>query len=137
MSHIYSFERLNVWKNARNLTKDIYKITRPFPSDEKFGLVNQMRRAAVSIGSNIAEGSGRTNKKDQGRFYQIALSSSYELLSQLITSQDLNFITEDVYQNLRSQIESITKPLNGLVKSTGYLINEPEVSYTTPDEYYD
>ena len=137
MTYSYSFEKLTVWKNARVLTNDIYKITRSFPNDEKFGLVNQMRRAAVSIGSNIAEGSGRTGKRDQGRFYQIALSSAFELLSQLITSQDQAFIDKDTYLNLRRQIESITRPLNGLVKSTGYLVNEPEITYIIPDDYFE
>lgn len=137
MSFTYSFEKLSVWKNTRNLTKEVYTITKGFPSDEKFGLVNQMRRAAVSIGSNIAEGSGRTSKKDQGRFYQIALSSSFELLSQLITSFDLQFIDEQAYKDIRVQIEDITYSLNSLVKSTGYLLNEPEVEYTIPDKFFE
>ncbi|MDD2550641.1 MAG: four helix bundle protein [Bacteroidales bacterium] len=113
----YSFEKLGAWQSARSLTKNIYIITNAFPNDEKFGLVSQMRRAAISISSNIAEGSSRKTAKDQTRFYNIAYSSGLELLSQLILSLDLQFIDETTYNNLREDIEKVTRQINGLVKS--------------------
>ena len=111
---IYSFEKLRVWKNARDFTVAIYKTTSNFPSSEKFGLVSQLRRASVSIASNIAEGSSRNSKKDQNRFYMIAFSSSVEVLNQLIISRELDFIDDEVYQSLRSELEHITAMLNRL-----------------------
>lgn len=112
--HQYGFEKLNVWKNTRDLTKNIYIITKGFPSDEKFGLVSQMRRAVISISSNIAEGSSKKSKKDQANFYNIAYSSSMELLSQLILSNDLGYITELSLNSTRTNIELITNQLNAL-----------------------
>lgn len=73
--HTYSLEKLNVWKNTRELTKKVYIITNEFTSDEKFGLVSQMRCAVISISSNIAEGSSRNSKKDQAHFYNMAYIS--------------------------------------------------------------
>ena len=73
MSHQYSFEKLNVWLEARNLVRWIYKMTDTFPSDERFGLVMQLRRAAISVVSNLAEGSARKSPKDQAHFSQIAI----------------------------------------------------------------
>ena len=75
MSYIYSFEKLHVWNDARKLVKEIYFITEQFSQSEKFSLTNQMRRASISIVSNIAEGTGRTSAKDQAYFFQIAYSS--------------------------------------------------------------
>lgn len=111
---LYSFEKLRVWQHARILTKDIYKVTAQFPREELFGLTNQIRRAAVSIGSNIAEGSGRFSKKEKIRFFSIAYGSLLEVLSQLITSNDLNYIDGETLLNLRGKIEEISKMLSGL-----------------------
>lgn len=86
----YSFEKLDVWKKAKDFVVRIYKVTADFPEEEKFGLISQLRRASVSISSNIAEGSSRTSPDDQGRFYIIAYSSAIEVLNQLIISTDLN-----------------------------------------------
>ena len=115
--HIYSFEKLKVWQNTRKLTNKVYLITRDFPADEKFGLVSQMRRAAISISSNIAEGSSRKTAKDQAHFYNMAYSSGLELLSQIILSLDLKFINKSTYEILRETIEQITNQINSLVKS--------------------
>jgi four helix bundle protein len=94
------FKDLKIWQDAINLGVEIYKLTKLFPSDEKFGLVSQMNRCAVSISSNIAEGAGRNNKKEFRQFLGIAQGSACELESQLIISQKLNFITEN---NLNKQ----------------------------------
>lgn len=82
----FSFESLNVWDEIRQLIKSIYFITSDFPENEKFGLVNQMRRSSISVGSNLSEGSSRTSGKDQAHFYQISFSSLIELLSKIIVS---------------------------------------------------
>ncbi len=110
----YSFEKLDVWQEARQLAVKIYKTTRNFPEDEKFGLVSQMRRAGISISSNIAEGTSRHSKKDQVRFYEIAYGSLMELLNQLIISCDLTFLKEDLLSTLRVDIDSISYKLSRL-----------------------
>ena len=115
--HNYSFEKLEVWKNSINFAKIIYKITAKFPSDEKFGIVNQIRRATVSISSNIAEGSGKNSLKDQARFIEIAYGSLLETLNQIILSYELSFIKYNEYCLLRENIESIARQLNALKKS--------------------
>ena len=113
----YGFEKLRVWQKSRELTKHIYLITKNYPAEEKFGLVSQMRRSAISISSNIAEGSSRKSTKDQSHFYNMAYSSGLELLSQSILSLDLQLINEATYKELRDSIEQITKQLNALSKS--------------------
>ncbi|MEP0387795.1 MAG: four helix bundle protein [Dokdonia sp.] len=91
----FSFEKLNVWGKARQLSVAIYQSTKSFPDEEKFGLISQMRRCSISVSSNIAEGSGRHSAKDKARFTEIAYSSLLELLNQLILSQDLDFISKE------------------------------------------
>ena len=115
--HQYSFEKLNVWQNSRKLTKEIYSITKKFPSDERYGLISQMRRAMISVSSNIAEGSSRKTKKDQAHFYTIAYSSLIELLNQIILSLDLIYIDNEQYLELRNSIELISNQLNALRNS--------------------
>lgn len=117
MAKEYSFEKLTVWQDSRKLVTLIYKLTKLFPSDEVFGLTNQMRRASISISSNIAEGSGRTTKRDQANFYKIAYSSMMELLNQLIISKDLNYIDDITLSNIRETIDSIASKLSGLRNS--------------------
>ncbi len=116
--YTFSFEKLHVWQETRKLTKLVYTVTREFPADEKFGLVSQMRRAAISVGSNIAEGSSRKSDSDQAHFYTMAFSSLVELLNQLILSFDLGFIDEQKYTEIRSEIELISNQINSLRKST-------------------
>jgi four helix bundle protein len=114
---IYSFEKLECWQQARKLTSWIYEITKEFPQDERFGLTSQMRRAALSIASNIAEGTSRKTYKDQAHFSTIAYSSTIELLNQLIISYDLKIIQTEIYNNGREFIERQTFLLSGLRKS--------------------
>jgi four helix bundle protein len=113
----YSFEKLIVWQEARDLVKSIYTITRTFPKEEIFGITSQMRRAAISVCSNIAEGSGRTTKPDQANFYRIAYSSLLELLNQLIISTDLTFISNSDLIELREKIDSIAFKITSLKNS--------------------
>ena len=112
--YIYSFEKLEVWNESKEFTKSIYTLTSTFPDSEKFGLVSQLRRASVSICSNIAEGSARKSFKDKAHFTTMAFSSTVEALNQLILSFELDFIKENDYLKLRQDIESVTNKLNGL-----------------------
>jgi len=112
--YTYSFEKLDVWKEAKDFTKEIYDVTSQFPEQEKFGLTSQLRRASVSICSNIAEGSARRTNKDKAHFTTISFSSAVEVLNQLILAVELGFMTQGNYQELRSKLESITNKLNSL-----------------------
>jgi|TARA_R100000306_G_scaffold5273_2_gene7725 four helix bundle protein len=114
---IFGFEKLKVWQKSRQFSSKIYKTTAKFPKEEKFGLTSQMRRAAISISSNIAEGTGRHSKKDRARFTEIAFGSALELLNQCILSNDLEFLSEEKYVELRSDLTEITAMLDGLYKS--------------------
>ena len=108
----YSFQRLRVWQNARKLNLTVYRVTKEFPKSEQYGLINQLRRASVSISSNIAEGSGRFSIKDQNHFYRIAYASTLEVLSQMYLSLDLKLLDEEVFKNqVLKQIEAVSKPL--------------------------
>lgn len=114
----YSFETLDVWQKSKILVKAIYEATSIFPSEEKFGLTSQIRRACVSVSSNIAEGSTRWSKKDQARFYEIAFGSLIEVLNQLILASDLGYINDEKLDIFRTDIEHIGRMLNSLYKST-------------------
>lgn len=113
----FSFEKLSVWQKSRQLTLEIYKITKTFPVDERFGLTSQMRRSVISISSNITEGTGRNSSKDKARFTEIAFGSALELLNQIILSKDLEFLSEETYIKLRQNLSEITAMLDGLHKS--------------------
>lgn len=119
--YTYSFEKLEVWVEAKNLVLEIYALTKKFPDDEKFGLSSQLRRAAISVCSNLAEGSGRKSNIDKAHFYILAFSSAVEVLNQIIIAKDLKFIDENKYLFVRSKIESITNKINAL---RGYQINK-------------
>ena len=112
--YIYSFEKLEVWKEAIQLSVSIYRLTNTFPNTEKFGLISQLRRASVSISSNIAEGTSRKTNKDKAHFMTIAFSSATEVLNQIIIAKELNFITKEDYIKIREQISKITNMLNAL-----------------------
>jgi four helix bundle protein len=105
---VYSFQKLEVWQQARKLAVWIYSVTKKFPAEEKFGLIIQMRRAVISIASNLAEGTSRKTSKDQSHFSTIAYSSTIELLNDLIISNDFSFISEVIYHEGRNLIERET-----------------------------
>lgn len=115
--YTYSFEKLGAWQQARILVSKIYNLTRIYPPEEKFGIVNQMRRAAVSVCSNLAEGSSRKTVKDQAFFYNISFSSLMELLNQLIISVDLGWLQNELFQEIRSEIENVAYKINALRNS--------------------
>ena len=112
-----NYRDLRVWQKAVDFVCDIYKETRTFPADERFGLISQMRRCAVSIPSNIAEGQGRASAPEFIRFLRIAYGSLRELETQLIISQRLGFISEKLSQELMADAATIGKLLNGLIRS--------------------
>ena len=112
--YTYSFEKLEVWVESKNFSKSIYKLTSKFPDNEKFGLISQLRRASISICSNIAEGSARKTFKDKAHFTTMAFSSAVEVLNQLIICFEIEFISENEYFKLRGDLESITNKLNAL-----------------------
>ncbi len=114
---MHNFKELKIWQNARNFVKEIYIAISKFPQEEKYGLISQMRRSAVSIPSNIAEGSGRNTDKDFSHFLNIALGSAYELQRQIFLSFDLELIKEEKMNDLNSSLEEIQKMIYGLIKS--------------------
>jgi len=132
--YTYYFEKLEVWQNARSLVKDVYEQTRSFPEAEKFGLTNQLRRATISIGLNIAEGFSRKGQKDKARFINQAYSSTCEVIACLVLSHDLCFITIDVYSALRSKAEQISNQLNALHKVVTQANDFTTNNFTNPQQ---
>lgn len=114
MGYIYSFENLDVWKIAKDLVIKLYRITNNFPDCEKFGIILQIRRAAVSLASNLAEGNSRTTNKDQAHFTQMAYGSMMEIVCQLIISKELGYLSQNDYDLIRDKAEEITNKLNAL-----------------------
>jgi len=114
---MFNFEKLEVWHEVIEFADLVYSTTRAFPDDERFGLTNQMRRAAVSISSNVAEGSSRSSRPDFARFIEVATGSLYEVVSQSVISKRQGFLTEADYQNLYAAAEKQSKMLSGLRRS--------------------
>ena len=114
---VYAFENLRVWNESREFVKWIYKITGTFPKSELFGLANQLRRASISVVSNIAEGSSRISYKDQAHFSQISYSSLIEILNQLLIAFDLGLINQNTLNDGRTMIESLSGKIAGLRKT--------------------
>ncbi len=106
---MHNFKELKIWQKSRQFVKDIYVLTRQFPKDELFVLTSQMRRAAISIPSNIAEGSGRGTDKDFSRFLDIATGSSYELESQIYIGYDLDYYSEKELYVYLEKIQELQK----------------------------
>ena len=112
MKRKHNFKELQIWQKSRVLVKDVYKLTSDFPQSEIYGLTSQMRRATVSIPSNIAEGSGRKTNKEFSRFLEIAYSSALELETQLYLSFDLEFIIESVLEEFLVKIDELQKMIS-------------------------
>jgi four helix bundle protein len=113
----HRFKELNIWKLSRVFCSEIYEVTSTFPDKEKFGLTNQLRRASVSIPSNIAEGSSRKSNKDFSRFLEIAIGSMYEIETQLLIANDLKFISDKQLYELNQNLSEIIK-MTSKFKST-------------------
>lgn len=112
-----NFKELKIWKDSIDLAVDTYKMTKLFPDTEKFGLVSQMNRCSISISSNIAEGSGRNNQKEFKQFLGIALGSACELESQMIVSQRLEFISEEILKRQSEKLIHLQNMINKLIKT--------------------
>lgn len=114
---MFNFEKLEVWQKAIQFADQIYRITRTFPEDERFGLTSQLRRAAVSISSNIAEGSSRTSRPDFARFIEIATGSLFEVVSQTRIALNESFLSQAQHDEIYTAAEEQGKMLSGLRKS--------------------
>ncbi|MBR3648422.1 MAG: four helix bundle protein [Paludibacteraceae bacterium] len=112
---MHNFRHLQIWKDAMGLAQDIYEITEKFPKAETYGIISQMTRAAVSVPSNIAEGSGRT-EKDFVHFLTIALGSLYELNTQVMLSERIGYIDENVSSVLQSKAEKLQMMISGFMR---------------------
>lgn len=115
---IQSFTDLEVWKEAHKLVLIIYKLTKDFPKEETFGLVSQLRRAAVSITSNIAEGFSRYSYKEKLQFYSMAHGSLTELKNQLLIAKDVKYLKEENFRQLSDQSIVVHKLLNAFIRKT-------------------
>jgi len=115
---IRKFTDLNAWKEAHELVLMTYKITKVFPKEERFGLTSQLRRCAVSITSNIAEGFSRQSYKEKVQFYSVALGSVTELQNQILIARDVGYIVKNEFQKIAKQSIRVHKIINGLIKSS-------------------
>ncbi|MFC7346801.1 four helix bundle protein [Chryseobacterium zhengzhouense] len=112
-----NFKELLVWQKSISFVTEIYQLTNVFPKDEMYGLTSQIRRASISIPSNIAEGNSRRSVADYLQFLKIARGSSAEVETQLIIAKNLKFLSEENYLKLNQDITEISKMLNGLINS--------------------
>nr|QNO53812.1 hypothetical protein LLJJBFGJ_00004 [Methanosarcinales archaeon ANME-1 ERB6] len=117
MSKIKGFEDLKVWEKSHEFVLEVYKITQQFPGEEKFGMTSQIRRSAVSVAANIAEGSKRQHLKEYIQMLYIAQGSLSETKYYLLLARDLKYLSEIKYQELFGQSQEIAKMLSGLINS--------------------
>ena len=119
----YSFENMKAWQEARKLVVEVYRLLDEFPKLEQYALCDQIRRAIVSVPSNLAEGSGRISIKEQLHFYEISYGSLMETYNQLIIAVDLNYIDKCSLEGIQPQIDEVARLLNGLRSSLLKKIN--------------
>tara|TARA_R110001592_G_scaffold5353_2_gene29484 strand:+ start:1226 stop:1582 length:357 start_codon:yes stop_codon:yes gene_type:complete len=112
-----NFRKLKIWQQGIVIVKEIYKIAQKLPADKKFGLTSQITRAAVSIPSNIAEGSSRNSEVEFKRFLEISIGSLFEVETQLIIIQELNLINSDELKTIFDLLEQEGKMINGLINA--------------------
>ncbi|MFT3754114.1 MAG: four helix bundle protein [Paludibacter sp.] len=110
---MHNFKKLDIWIKSMDLASEIYKLTNSFPGIERFGLISQMQRSAVSIPSNIAEGSAKSSNKDFSRFLEMSIGSSFELETQLILATKLNYLESEVSISTQSKINELQKMIIG------------------------
>jgi four helix bundle protein len=111
---MFNFEKLDVWKRGIDMANLVYEVTRKFPDAERFGLTSQMRRAAVSVPSNIAEGSSRSSRSDNARFVEIATGSVFELVTQAFIARHQGFLSEEDFQQLYTDAGDQSRMFSGL-----------------------
>lgn len=114
---MHNYKELEVWKKSVLLAELIYQKTKSFPDHKKFGMISQMRRCSVSVASNISEGAGRNGKKEFRQFLGYAIASSFELETQLIIAQNIDYLGEQQFCELNGKLNQIQKMLVGLNKS--------------------
>lgn len=119
---IKSFTQLNAWKEGHELVLMIYEITKTFPKEEVFGLISQLRRCAISVTSNIAEGFSRQSYKEKLQFYSMALGSVTELQNQILVAKDIKYISQNKFHELSEKSITKNKIINALIKSTKTVI---------------
>ena len=119
----YAFENMRAWQEARKLVVEVYRLLDGFPKFESYALCDQIRRAIVSVPSNLAEGSGRISTKEQMHFYEIAYGSLMEAYNQLIIAADLEYIGNEQLKNIQPQIDVVARMMNGLRTSLVKKIN--------------
>lgn len=112
-----NFKNLKVWRKGIELVVDVYKTSSDFPKEELYGLTSQIRRSAISIPSNVAEGAGRGTDKDFNRFLDIALGSAFELETQIIIAHELEFLADNDFEELSVKLNEEQKMITGLQKS--------------------
>jgi len=115
---IQTFKDLDAWKEGHKLVLDVYKISKKFPKAEVYGLTNQMRRCAVSITSNIAEGFSRQSYREKIQFYSISQGSVTELQNQILIAKDIGYMEEHEFSRLDEQLLKVHKIMNGLIKKS-------------------
>ena len=114
---LYSFEKLMAWQESRSLVKSIYVLLNKYPKYEQFALCDQIRRASISVPSNIAEGNAKNSSKERIHFIEIAYGSLMEVYCQLILSKDLDYINDDDLKLIKVQVDKVGKLLSGLKMS--------------------
>ena len=120
----YSFQKLKAWQEAKKLVVDVYHLLDCFPKFEKYAICDQIRRAVVSVPSNIAEGSGRKSLKEQIHFLEISYGSLMETYNQLLIAIDLTYITEESVEAIKPSIDAVAKMINGLSSSFSKKLEE-------------
>ena len=118
-SKVFRFEKLDVWQKARLLNKDINEVTKRFPSSELYALTSQIRRASISVSSNIAEGAGRNSDADFARFLEIAYGSLMEVVSQLYLALDEKYLTQELLSEILEKADILAAQIAALSKSLG------------------
>ena len=106
---MHNFRKLDIWIKSMSLVKDLYLITKTFPKSEQFGITSQIQRAAVSVPTNIAEGSAKSSNKDFARFLEISLGSACELETLILLSKDLNYIENDSFEFVENRIKEVSR----------------------------
>ncbi len=110
---MHNFRKLDIWTKSMNLVTEIYQLTNTFPNHERFGLMSQMQRAAVSIPTNIAEGSAKTSNKDFAQFLEISIGSLLELETEITIALNLKYIDSLIFENIQNKIIELQKMITG------------------------
>jgi len=134
---VQDYRKLKVWERTRALTATVYRVTRGFPKDELYGMTNQMRRASVSIGANIAEGCGRDGSRELARSLCIASGSASELDCLILLARDLKFLKRVEYEALAEDLGKTRRMLNALARKVKRSANETNNQQPTTNNYRD